>query len=153
MSQQFVDIANARKDDQRAVMQEIIAQDHCPFCLENLFKYHKQPVLKETDHWILTKNQWPYDHTQLHFLIILKSHVEQLQNLTPQMGAELFEIIAWAEREYDIPGGGFAIRFGDTNYSAGTVKHIHAQFIVPSIDDPDFVPTRFKIGKDREKRI
>lgn len=146
----FVDIDNAREDDQRDVMRKIIEQGHCPFCMENLRLYHKQPILKETKHWILTKNQWPYKNTRLHFLIILKTHAEHLQELTPEMGAELFEIVAWTEKEFDIPGGGFAIRFGDTDYSAGTVNHIHAQFIVPEINNPDFEPTRFKIGKTKK---
>lgn len=150
MANKFVDLDNARKDDQRAVMQDIEAEGHCPFCMENLRLYHKQPILKETEHWLFTKNQWPYDHTRLHFLIILKKHVERLQDLTPEMGAELFEILAWAEQEFQMPGGGFAIRFGDTNYSAGTVNHIHAQLLVPEINDPDYEPTRIKIGKSRK---
>jgi ATP adenylyltransferase len=149
-STKFVDIDNSRKEDQRQVMQEIVNQDHCPFCAENLTKYHKQPILKETEHWILTPNQWPYDNTKIHLLGILKEHKEKLSELTPQMGAELFEIVAWAEKEFTMPGGGFAMRFGDTEYSAATVKHLHIQLLVPDIDNPEYEPTRIKIGKSRK---
>lgn len=151
-SQKFVDIENSRYDDQRQVMEQIVAAGHCPFCLENLRQYHKQPFIKETPHWIVTHNQWPYQHTKYHFLLILKSHKENLSELDAEEGAELFEILKWLDENYDLPGGGLAMRFGDTDYSAGTVKHLHAQFIIPDIDDPDFKPTRFKIGKQWEKR-
>jgi hypothetical protein len=44
-----------------------------------------------------------------------------------------------------------AMRFGETKYSAGTVKHLHAQFIVPDVDQPDFEPVRIKIGSSTKK--
>lgn len=149
---QHVDLANARMDEQREVMKDIIEANHCPFCLENLKKYHKQPIIKETNHWLLTANQWPYKNVKHHLLIILKTHKEFLSELTIDEGAELIEVLKFAQEHTNAPGGGFAMRFGDTDYSAGTVAHLHAQFIIPDIDAPDFKPTRFKIGKDKEKR-
>ena len=147
MSKQFVDMDNAREDDQRQVMQQIIEDAHCPFCMENLRKYHKQQILKDGKYWILTPNQWPYENTKLHLLAILKVHAEVLSEIAPEAGQELLELFAWVEKEYDVPGGGFAVRFGDTNYSAGTVAHLHAQYIVPDIEKPGFTPVRVKIGK------
>ena len=144
---QFVDLDNAREDEQRQVMQQIIDDQSCPFCLENLRKYHKQQILKEGQYWLLTPNQWPYEFTQHHFLAILKEHAEKLSEVPPEAGTELFEMIAWLEKEYQIPGGGVAMRFGDTNYSAGTVNHLHVQFIVPNITQPGFKPVRVKLGK------
>lgn len=145
----FVDLDNARFDDQRAMMEEIIAADHCPFCLENLQKYHQEPILKEGKYWLLTTNKWPYTNTKYHFLLIHKTHIEHLLELTPEAGAELIEIAQWTAKEYDIPGGGLAMRFGDTEYSAGTVAHLHVQLLQPDIDTPgyDEAPVRIKIGK------
>lgn len=143
----FVDLENSRLDDQREVMQEIINQNHCPFCIENLRKYHKEPILKEGEHWLITPNQWPYDFTKVHLLAIYKKHATTLQELDPAAGKELFSMMAELEKEMKIPGGGIAMRFGDTNYSAGTVNHIHVQFLVPDIDAPDFKPVRIKVGK------
>lgn len=147
MKQNFVDLDNARKDDQKQVMQNIISAGHCPFCMENLKKYHKQEILKDGKYWILTFNQWPYDFTKLHLLLILKEHAENLSDLDPKAGQEMIKFLAWAEKKFDVKGGGIGFRFGDTNYSAGTVKHLHAQFIVPDIDDPTFQPVKIKIGK------
>lgn len=146
----YVDVDNSRKEDQKKVMENIAQADHCPFCLENLKKYHTQEILKDGQYWILTYNQWPYDHTKLHLLAIYKVHATTLAELNPESGKELIEFLAWAEKHFQVPGGGFAMRFGDTNYSAGSVVHLHVQFIVPDIDAPDFEPTRVKIGKSKK---
>jgi ATP adenylyltransferase len=150
---QFVDLDNARLDEQRQVMEQIVAAGHCPFCLENFRQYHKLPILKEGKYWLLTQNQWPYVHTKHHFLLILKEHQEELAELDPAAGQELIELSQWAVKEYQLPGGALALRFGDTNYSAGTVKHLHGQLIQPDILAADYAdkPVKFKIGKVLEK--
>lgn len=144
-----VDLDNARLDDQRQVMKDIISADHCPFCAEHLMRYHQQPILKETTFWTLTTNQWPYANTKLHLLAIYKPHATTLSELDPAAGAELFSLLQWIEQSYQVPGGGWAMRFGDTNYSAGTVNHLHVQFLVPDIDSPHFAehPVKLTIGK------
>ncbi len=149
---QYVDIANAREDSQREVMKQIIESEHCPFCPENLHLYHQQKNDFDGKYWFITKNQWPYKNTKAHYLAILKRHAEMISDLSLEEGAELIELLGKLEKKLKAPGGGFAVRFGDTNYSAGTVRHIHAQFFIPDIDKPDFLPVRFKIGKDKEKR-
>lgn len=149
MTKTFVDLDNARVDEQRQVMRDIMAAGHCPFCLENLQKYHKTEILKEGAHWIVVPNQWPYVNTKVHLMFILKKHVEILADLDPAAGVELIELAQWAAKAYDIPGGGIAMRFGDTDYSAGTITHLHAHLIQPDIDAPNYdaKPVKFKIGK------
>ena len=144
----FVDLDNARTKQQKQVMKDIAGAKHCPFCRENLVKYHKQPILKEGKFWIVTTNQWPYEHTKHHFLLIYKSHAVSLSELSPLAGQELFELLAEIEQAYQIKGGGLAMRFGDTDYSAGTVNHLHVQLIDPDITAADFQPVRVKIGKN-----
>ena len=148
---QFINLANAREAEQKAVMEDIVEAKHCPFCRENLCKYHQEPILKEGKFWLVTNNQWPYKHTKHHFLLIYKVHAVSLNDLSPAAGQELFELLAEIEQAYDLKGGGFAMRFGDTDYSAGTVNHLHIQLIEPDLTDPDFVPVRIKIGKETEK--
>lgn len=147
----FIDIDNSRVEEQKKVMNEILNQEHCPFCEENLRKYHKQPILKETTHWIATKNQWPYDHTKYHFLLITKHHIVNITELDAQAAQELIELTSWLIAEYNIPGGGLAMRFGDTNYSAGTVAHLHAQLIQPDPEAEGYQPVRVKLGKYKEQ--
>jgi len=71
-----------------------------------------------------------------------------LSDLSPAAGQELFELIAEIEQSYAIKGGGLAMRFGDTDYSAGTISHLHVQLIEPDIESPNFVPVRIKIGRN-----
>lgn len=152
MSKQFVDLDNARLAEQKQVMRNIEDAAHCPFCAENLAKYHKRPILKEGKYWLVTENQWPYQHTKHHFLLIYKKHVENITELTPPAGAELIELAQWLIKKYQIPGGGLVMRFGDTNYSAGTVNHLHAQLLQPDIHAPGYAsaPVRVKIGKTKK---
>lgn len=151
MKNGYVDIDNSRWDDQRKVMEEIAANQECPFCPESLQKYHTEESILEGKFWIITKNRWPYQHTKVHLLAIYKKHAVTLSELDPNAGAELFTMFADLEKSQNYPGGGLAMRFGDTDYSAGTINHIHVQFMIPDIERPDFQPVRFKIGKDREK--
>jgi ATP adenylyltransferase len=147
----FVDLDNARVEEQKKVMEDIADANHCPFCLENLQKYHKKPILKEGEYWLLTENQWPYENTTIHLLAIYKQHVTDLASLDPEAGKELLEMMQWAETEFKIPGGGFVVRFGDTDYSAGTVNHLHAQLLQPDIHAPTYLdkPVKIKIGKTK----
>lgn len=146
-----VDMDNARLHEQRAVMEKAALAGECPFCLENirLGIYHKQPILKEGVYWLLTQNQYPYDNTKTHLLLILKTHAERLSELSPEALAETSWLLRWAEREYGAQGGAVCMRFGDTEFSAGTVRHIHMQFIVPDTKKHGYAPVRFKIGKDK----
>jgi len=132
---QFIDLSNARTDDQREVMQEIASQGHCPFCRENLDRYHKNPILKEGEYWLLTENQWPYDKIKHQLLAISKTHVEHLSDMDPDAGRELFEMFGEIAKERGMEGGGVAIRFGsspDGNYGS-SVLHLHAHLIEPDL--------------------
>ena len=129
-------------------MSKITQDKCCPFCPENLTLYHKKPILKKGTYWILTTNQWPYENSKVHLLAIYTTHAETLTEMNPEAGKELVELFQWAEREYSVPGGAFALRFGETIHSAGTVRHLHAQFIQPDRESPNYKPVRFKIGSD-----
>src|SRR3989344_8213600 len=107
MKNQFANAVHVRQEDQRQVMEEILAKGHCPFCLENLKTYHKEPILKDGQHWILTKNQWPYEGAKLHLLAIAKKHADKLSDLEEGSGNELLDLLTWAEKEFEIPGGSF----------------------------------------------
>ncbi|MBP9781564.1 HIT family protein [Candidatus Woesebacteria bacterium] len=145
----FVDFDNARYEDQAAVMAQSEAAGVCPFCAENLGKFHQSPIEWEGEHWVVTKNGWPYTNTRVHLLAILKVHQESIDQLSDAAAAELFTALKWAVAKYEIPGGGLVVRFGDSNYSAGSVLHLHAHIIQPDITAPNYAdnPVKVKIGK------
>ena len=141
---EFVNVGNARLEDQKRVMEEILAAGHCPFCPDHLFKYHKKPILKETRFWVLTLNQWPYSDTSLHFLVIHKQHVEMPGDVKPGAFQELRDLWNWVVLQYRIESGALCLRFG--GMGAATVKHLHAHIIVPDQTKPENAIVRFKVG-------
>ena len=147
MSKKSVDPDNARLPEQRAVLNEINAGGYCPFCWENFERNHKEPILRKESCWLVTQNQWPYDHTDVHLLFVLKRHIETLGELHEEEVIQLFKLLSWAETHFDIPGGGVGMRFGNTEFSGGTVNHLHAQLMVPKplTERDGFV--MFPIGK------
>lgn len=142
----FVDLNSARVDDQRNVMQQIVQDGVCPFCMENFTRYHKKPILREGEHWILTENQWPYDHTKYHFLAVAKKHIETIESIPLGAMEELREHLQWAIKENSVPGGSFFMRFGDIKYTGSSVAHLHAQLLMGDVDAPGHESVRVKLG-------
>ncbi len=141
-----------RRDDQRAVMEDIKAQGHCPFCRENLDKYHKNPILKEGKFWLLTENQWPYEKIKHQLLAIYKTHIEHITEIDPEAGSELIRMFAEEAKKRNMSGGGVAIRFGSSphgNYGS-SVLHIHAHLIEPDLEAlGETEAWRFKFGEPK----
>ncbi len=148
----FINTKVIRREDQRVVMEEIEKEGHCPFCRENLAKYHKNPILKEGKFWLLTDNQWPYDNVKHQMLAIYKHHVEHIKDLDPEAGKELFEMFGQASADRNMDGGGIAIRFGSSvhgNYGS-SVLHVHAHLIEPDLEKlGDMEAWRFKFGQPK----
>jgi diadenosine tetraphosphate (Ap4A) HIT family hydrolase len=148
----FINIESIRREDQRQVMEEIRKQGHCPFCRENLEKYHKNPILKEGKFWLLTDNQWPYEKVKHQMLAIYKTHIEHIREIDPEAGKELIEIFGEAAKERGMIGGGMAMRFGsspDGNYGS-SVLHIHAHLIEPDLAAlGETEAWRFKFGQPK----
>ena len=136
-------------------MEEIAKNGHCPFCSENLTKYHKKPIIKEGKFWLLTENQWPYDKTKVQILAIYKTHIEHITQMDPNAAAELFEMFKEEAEKRHVQGGGVAMRFGtspDGNYGS-SVMHLHAHLIEPDLkalkSDETF---KFKFGQSNDYR-
>ncbi len=151
----FIQMSAVRREDQLKVMEEIKSQGHCPFCRENLEKYHKNPILKEGKFWLLTDNQWPYEKIKHQMLAIYKTHIEHISEMDPEAGKELIEMFAEETKKRKIQGGGIAIRFGrseDGNYGS-SVLHIHAHLIEPDLKKLEETEAwRFKFGEPKNYR-
>lgn len=145
-SKDYVNMDNARHDDQRTVMQQIIDDGVCPFDEVYLEKYHTPPILRRGTFWTVTPNQWPYEHTSLHLLAIARNHVESIDELEHGAGEELFDHVRWAIKAYKIDFGGLAMRFGDVKHNGASVDHLHVHLIVPDKDKPADAKVRFKIS-------
>ena len=135
-----VELGNIRLDEQRSVMEAIVKDDVCPFCPDHLQKYHKEPILVQNDFWVLTKNQWPYEGTEFHLLLILKRHAEGVRHLSPEEWTALGELVSWFDGSLHPHGGLVGMRFGNPTFSGATVRHLHAQIIVPRVNPETNVP-------------
>lgn len=149
----FINISSVRREDQKVVMEKIKHEGHCPFCRENLDKYHKNPIIKEGKFWILTENQWPYEKIKHQLLTIYKIHIEHIKDIDSEAGKELFEMFKEEAEKRKIVGGGIAIRFGSNpehgNYGS-SVLHIHAHLIEPDLEKlSEDEAWKFKFGQPK----
>lgn len=118
----------------------------CPFCPENLTRYHKNPILKDGKYWLLTDNMYPYKGAKHHILLIHKSHIEDTDEIEKGAWTELFEIIQSEIKNRNIGGGTFYVRFGNTAYTGASVSHLHANLISPDIDGENREPIMARVG-------
>ncbi len=148
-----MDLAHARTDHQKGVMERAIKDGVCSFC-EDFCRgkpptYHTNPVIKDGTWWVLTTNFAPQNGAQLQFLIVYKDHVNTPTLLPPEAWIELGEITRWALEDNRIEGGALYMRFGDTEYSGATMSHLHANIIFGGTTralHPNATPVRIKVG-------
>lgn len=120
----------ARTDEQKNLMAQIEADGVCPFCEAHFRQYHPKPILKETTSWFLTENMSPYEGTAHHYIFVYKpKHITLPSELSREGRIELFDLIDWAVKEFNIPGGAFFMRFGDGDYNGSSVEHLHGQLL------------------------
>ena len=129
-------------------LRKTFEEGYCGFCdLDEAIN----PTLYENEHWILTENAFKNVRPcKVMLLIISKEHWRQLGDITPEAWASFSEMIAWAEKEYNIPGGMLFLRFGDMRLNAGTMLHLHWNLWVPDGSGPLSAPI-FKSEEERAK--
>jgi len=134
-----VELGNARQKEQRVVMERIITDSVCPFCRVHLEEYHPNPILFETDHWIVTTNAWPYHLAKYHFLVIAREHISHSAELPTEAWADISKVFTTLSNGFDLDHGTFLMRFGDMSKTGATVKHLHFQIIQsdPAHEDYD----------------
>jgi len=141
----LVDPKFARGKMYKKAMEEIVAEGVCPFCPEH-FKWHTKPILRYENDWFITENFKPYENAKYHFLIISKTHHESLSELSSKDLISVFDLARWAVVEYNIPGGGITLRFGDSNFTGATIKHLHFHLLSPERKNGKTKPVYFPIG-------
>lgn len=149
MKKSFVNLENARHEDQLKLMEQIQKGAYCPFCPEHQAKAELMPVLKGGNYWSVRKNRWPYVNTRVHLIFISNAHMERMEDIPPKAWQELLALAKWAEKKYHIKGGAINLRFGDSKKNGGTVDHLHVQLLTAKISNkkfPHYQPVRFRVG-------
>lgn len=149
MTQNFVNPNNTqqRPDGKyNSVIADIQKAGVCPFCPEQLKNYHKNPILEESAEWVLTENMYPYKGAKHHLLLIHKKHISTIDEMSATAWSELQELIKKATTRFNITGGTFFARFGDTRFTGASVTHLHAHIVVSNPEDPQYSPLLTRIG-------
>ena len=103
----------------------VIAKDNiCPFCVENIKKYHTNQIVEESL-WMVTENLFPYTEGKHHILFIPKRHITTVQEIYLDEWVQLFGLVNKYLNEKEIINGGFFMKFGNTS----TVKHLHFHIV------------------------
>ena len=137
----------ARTPEQIEKMKVLEASNICAFCPEHFEEFHDHPIEFQTDHWIVAKNDYPYEHTTTHLMLFAKEHVSALRDLSRAARQEYMDVLARIEEEFNLPSFGVGMRVGDFRYNGGSVDHLHAHVIVGDFSDPaNHHKVRFKMS-------
>lgn len=128
-----VNVAHARNE--QAVYKKIVKDDVCPFCTDFarkglIPKYHTKPIILNGLHWVVTENFNPYKGTKHHFLIIHRKHVVSFSEMKLPAMKELVALTKQLEERFKLPAGVLLFRFGNTDYTGGSVNHFHAHLVL-----------------------
>lgn len=136
----------ARVPEQAEQMRRLQETKICAFCPEHLETEHREPIELRSDHWSVAKNDYPYERTKLHLLIIAKNHARKLSDLTIEERHDLADLLVEVEKHWQLTSYAIGMRCGDMHYNGGSVDHLHAHVVVGDTDNPDHQPVRFKMS-------
>lgn len=133
----FVNIKNAKgREEYVQMLQKIIDDGIDPFDPQYIRRNHPHPILKQYTHWFITKSAHPYPGSIHHIMVISNIYAEFFEELNPDAAIELQKIIAEVNIEHKISGGGFWMRYGDSEFTGATVKRLHGHIIAADPDGP-----------------
>ena len=149
-NEDFLNFRHAREPKQIQKMEAIQKAGVCPFCSNQLMQYHDAPIDHLWSHWVLTDNDFPYEGTEIHKLIILKEHATKVEEITPEAWKELGSIVNAIKEKFNLSGGALFLRFGDTNITGATIAHLHVHILTGGTSDGDPGKLKVSLGYKRK---
>ena len=144
MSETLYSLDAARGGEQRERMRRLEQDGICIFCPEQAASLQREPVEHTGEHWYVTRNDFPYEGTAAHYLIVARRHVTSFEELPDEAGTELWAI----RRELSGKLGAVAYatveRSGDVRFNGGSVAHLHVHFVALGPDPAATV--RFRVS-------
>ncbi len=129
----------ARGGEQLERMRALEAEGVCIFC-----RRQDQNVEHEGAHWYVTRNDFPYEGTSAHYLIVAREHVQRFEELPVEAGAELWQIRRELVRRVGAPAYATVERSGDMHLNGGSVAHLHVHLVALERDPEKTV--RFRVS-------
>ena len=139
----------ARSDEQRAHMEGLEAAGICVFCPEHVERHQRESVEHTGTHWYVTRNDYPYEGTAAHYLIVAHRHVASFEELPEEAGAELWAIRRQLARQLAPLALATVERSGDMRYNGGSVAHLHVHLV--ALDASPAATVRFRVSAHSEK--
>jgi diadenosine tetraphosphate (Ap4A) HIT family hydrolase len=136
----------ARHEEQVKQMTDLMERGVCAFCRENIENEQKEPIEVETEHWVVKKNDYPYENTRLHLLLISKQHVSSVAQLPAEARHDFTDVISQLEQDRKLTSYTVGMRSGDMRFTGSSVEHLHAHLVVGDTDNPNHEPVRFKMS-------
>jgi ATP adenylyltransferase len=136
----------ARSPDQRRYMEQLEQAGICIFCEEHIEEHQANPVEFRGDHWLVTKNSYPYPGALAHYLIVARRHVGCFDELPDEAGAELWSIQRRLKHRLDPIATATVMRSGEMRFNGGSVAHLHVHFV--ALDEAPEATVRFKVSAD-----
>jgi len=137
-------LANARVHEQRAEMEELEAAGVCLFC--ELAQTPRDDDWFRTEHWVASRNEFPYRGTRLHYLLAPAEHAVDLLDLKEDVLADFWTALRALTQRYDLGFYGLGARCGDCRFTGGTIAHVHVHVVVGDVEDPAHEPVRLKLS-------
>jgi len=119
----------ARSDEQRARMIKLEAAGICNFCPQHVDAHQLSPIEHMGEHWYVKRNDWPYEGTAAHYLIVPCRHVVSFDELPDEAGAELWSIKRMLKARLEPLATATVERSGDMRFNGGSVAHLHTHFV------------------------
>lgn len=142
----FYFLGNARSMEQYRQMVALEAAGICIFCPESytynvderevLLAYdggvcYRKQVLSENQTWVILRNEFPYPSASSHVMLVPREHVAKQTELSPAAKAGYWDILEEAAGHFASDGYYcLGSRNGDMRFTAGTIGHLHIQFVV-----------------------
>lgn len=131
MNMDIQNLGNTREEAQYRIMEELSHTGECFLCKSTVLRIaRKYPrvastPLHEWSNWFVKHNDFPYEGTKLHLLVIPERHVTQIEDLTPQEFLEVQQIVGWVNTTFNVQGASLFLRYGDMSYTGATGTHLH----------------------------
>lgn len=134
----------ARGEEQRERMLRLEAEGVCVFCPEHARSMQRHPIEHMGEHWYVTRNDFPYEGADAHYLIVARRHVTAFEELPDEAGAELWSIRRALRAQLDAPALATVERSGDMRFNGGSVAHLHVHLVALSPEPSATV--RFRVS-------
>jgi ATP adenylyltransferase len=134
----------ARSSEQRRYMEELAAAGICILCPEHVAEQQREPIEHSGRHWYVKKNDYPYEGSLAHYLVVSRTHVSSFDELPDDAGAELWAIKRDLKARLQPVAFATVERSGDMGYNGGSVAHLHVHVV--ALDANPAATVRFRVS-------